>query len=192
ATGSAKAKSFESVSVMFTDFKNFTQASEKLSPEELVEEINSCYSEFDRIITRHGLEKIKTIGDSYMCAGGLPVPNQTHAEDIIRAGLELQQFIEENKKKRAAMGLPFFELRLGIHSGPVVAGVVGSKKFAYDIWGDTVNTASRMESSGEIGKVNISGFTHSLISEKFACSYRGKIQAKNKGEIDMYFVEKPL
>jgi class 3 adenylate cyclase len=188
-TGTAKAKSFDSVSVMFTDFKNFTQASEKLSPEELVKEINHCYSEFDKIITRFGIEKIKTIGDAYMCAGGLPVPNHTHAEDVVKAGLEMQQFIQKNKEERLAKNLPYFELRLGIHSGPVVAGIVGIKKFAYDIWGDTVNTAARMESSGEIGKVNISGTTYQLIKEKFKCEHRGKIQAKNKGEIDMYFVD---
>ena len=189
STGTAKAKSFDLVTVMFTDFKNFTQASEKLSPEELVKEINNCYSEFDTIITRYGIEKIKTIGDSYMCAGGLPVTNSTHPEDIVNAGLEMQQFIEKNKAERISKGQPFFDLRLGIHTGPVVAGIVGIKKFAYDIWGDTVNTASRMESSGEIGKVNISGTTYELIKDKFNCTYRGKIEAKNKGQIDMYFVD---
>ena len=189
ATGSAKAKSFDSVTVMFTDFKNFTQASEILTAEELVAEINRCYSAFDSIITKYGLEKIKTIGDSYMCAGGLPVSNTSHPVDMVKASLEILSFIEENKKKRIDAGLPYFELRLGIHTGPVVAGVVGSKKFAYDIWGDTVNTASRMESSGEVGKVNISESTYSLVKEKFACTSRGHIQAKNKGEIAMYFVE---
>ncbi len=192
ATGTAKAKSFDLVTVMFTDFKNFTQASELLSAEELVHEINYCYSEFDKIITKYGIEKIKTIGDAYMCAGGLPVTNSTHPDDVIRAGLEFQDFIAKNKKEREQKGQPFFELRLGIHTGPVVAGIVGIKKFAYDIWGDTVNTASRMESSGEIGKVNISGTTYELVKDKFECTHRGKVKAKNKGEIDMYFVEKSL
>jgi adenylate cyclase len=189
ATGTAKAKSFESVTVMFTDFKNFTQASELLSPEELVKEINYCYSEFDKIITKYGIEKIKTIGDAYMCAGGLPVTNSTHPIDVVRAGLEFQQFILKNKSERIIQNKPYFDLRLGIHTGPVVAGIVGIKKFAYDIWGDTVNTASRMESSGEIGKVNISGVTYNLIKDHFKCIHRGKVEAKNKGLIDMYFVE---
>jgi adenylate cyclase len=192
ATGAAKAKAFDMVTVMFTDFKNFTQASELLSPQELVNEINYCYSEFDRIIMRYGIEKIKTIGDAYMCAGGLPVVNTTHPQDVIKAGIEMQQFMKKLKAEREAQGQPFFELRLGIHTGPVVAGIVGIKKFAYDIWGDTVNTASRMESSGAIGKVNISGPTYELVKDQFECTYRGKVPAKNKGEIDMYFVESLL
>ncbi|MEO8147097.1 MAG: adenylate/guanylate cyclase domain-containing protein [Bacteroidia bacterium] len=192
ATGSAKAKSFDLVTVMFTDFKNFTQVSERLSAEELVHEINHCYSEFDKIVIKHGIEKIKTIGDSYMCAGGLPTVNTSHPDDVVKAGLEMQDFIARNNHERLAKGQPFFELRLGIHTGPLVAGIVGIRKFAYDIWGDTVNIASRMESSGEVGKVNISGTTYELVKDKFACIYRGKIVAKNKGEIDMYFVEKAI
>jgi class 3 adenylate cyclase/Tfp pilus assembly protein PilF len=187
--GSADAKQFDEVTVMFTDFKGFTQISEKLTPSELVSEIDTCFKAFDNIITKHNIEKIKTIGDSYMCAGGLPVTNKTHADDVVKAALEIQQFMQQHLQQRKKENKEVFEIRIGIHTGPVVAGIVGVKKFAYDIWGDTVNIASRMESSGEAGKVNISGNTFNLVKDKFSCIHRGKIQAKNKGEIDMYFVE---
>jgi len=187
--GSAEAKQFESVTVMFTDFKGFTQISEKLSATELVAEIDTCFKAFDNIIAKHNIEKIKTIGDSYMCAGGLPVVNTTNATDVVTAAMEIQQFIQQHLQQRKSEGKEIFEIRIGIHTGPVVAGIVGVKKFAYDIWGDTVNIASRMESSGEAGKVNISGSTFELVKDKFNCTHRGKIQAKNKGEIDMYFME---
>ncbi len=187
-TGSSKARNFNEVTVMFTDFKNFSQASEKLSAEELVHEINYLYSSFDTIISTYHIEKIKTIGDSYMAASGLPVENETHAEDTVRAALDIQQFISNYNDQKSKQGMPCFEIRIGIHTGPVVAGIVGIKKFAYDIWGDTVNIASRMESSGEAGKINISGTTYDIVKDKFTCVYRGKILAKNKGEIDMYFV----
>ena len=187
--GSAKAKDFDEVTVLFTDFKNFTSMTEQLSAQELVNEINYCYCAFDNIITKFGIEKIKTIGDSYMCAGGLPVANKTNAGDTVKAALEIRDFVLKEKKTREAEGEIFFDIRIGLHTGPVIAGIVGIKKFAYDIWGDTVNIASRMESSGEAGKVNISGETYQLIKDKFNCTYRGKIEAKNKGMIDMYFVE---
>jgi adenylate cyclase len=187
--GSAAAKNFEQVTVLFTDFKGFTQLSEKLSPAELVAEINHCFSAFDYIMQKHNIEKIKTIGDAYMAAGGLPKANDTHATDVVSAALEIQQYMKEHKQSKESKGELFFEIRIGVHTGPVVAGIVGVKKFAYDIWGDTVNTASRMESSGEVGKVNISGATYDLVKDQFHCKHRGKILAKNKGEIDMYFVE---
>ena len=187
--GEADAKQFDEVTVMFTDFKGFTQISEKLTPSELVAEIHTCFKAFDNIITKYNIEKIKTIGDAYMCAGGLPVANTTNAVDVVNAALEIQNFMLEHLEQRKREGKELFEIRIGIHTGAVVAGIVGVKKFAYDIWGDTVNIASRMESSGEAGKVNISGKTFELVKEKFKCEHRGKISAKNKGEIDMYFVE---
>ncbi len=187
-TGTAKARRFDQVTVMFTDFKGFTKLSEKLTPEQLVDEIDFCFSRFDNIIQKYDIEKIKTIGDSYMCASGLPVKNSTHAEDIIKAALEIRDFMASHKKEKDTSGDLSFEIRIGIHTGPVVAGIVGIKKFAYDIWGDTVNLASRMESSGLEGQVNISQGTYLLVKDKFACTHRGKVLTKSKGEVDMYFV----
>jgi adenylate cyclase len=186
--GEAKARNYNEVTVMFTDFKDFTKISELLSPEKLVAEINYCFSEFDRIIKKYGIEKIKTIGDAYMCAGGVPDSNPAHASEIIKAGIEIRDFMKVYKSSRQEQGSPAFEIRIGIHTGPVVAGIVGINKFSYDIWGDTVNIAARLESSGEAGRINISGTTYALIKEQFVCDYRGKVHAKNKGEIDMYFV----
>ncbi len=188
AKGTADAKHFDKVTVMFTDFKGFTQITEKLSPSELVNEIHTCFKAFDNIITKYNIEKIKTIGDAYMCAGGLPVTNTTNAIDVVNAAIDIQHYMSQHSKLRKEQNKEIFEIRIGIHTGPVVAGIVGVKKFAYDIWGDTVNIASRMESTGEAGKVNISGTTYEMVKDKIKCSHRGKIQAKNKGEIDMYFV----
>ncbi len=179
---------YESVSVMFTDFKGFTQIAEKLSPRELIQDLDACFVQFDKITERFNLEKLKTIGDSYMCAGGIPKRNQTHAIDCVLAALEIQAFMTIMKQIKAEQDLPYWELRLGIHSGPLVAGVIGEKKFAYDVWGDTVNTASRMESSGTPGKINISGPTYELVKDVFDCEFRGHIAAKNKGDVAMYYV----
>lgn len=187
--GTAQAQKYGSVTVMFTDFKGFSIIAENMSADDLVSELDFCFKEFDRIIQRYGIEKIKTIGDAYMAVGGLPVVNDGHAVNVVKAALEIRDFMDQHGKKRAAQNKPVFEVRIGIHTGNVVAGIVGLKKFAYDIWGDTVNLAARMESSSEEGKINISGTTYQLIKDQFQCHYRGKILAKNKGEVDMYFVE---
>jgi adenylate cyclase len=194
--GEAEAQLFDQVTVLFTDFKGFTAVSEQLSPKELVRDIHECFSAFDHIITKHGVEKIKTIGDAYMAAGGLPTPNGTHAFDVVRAALEIRDLMEQGKATRIQQGRPYFEVRIGIHTGPVVAGIVGVKKFAYDIWGDTVNIASRMESSGEVGMVNISGATCTLLQQDPAVAAflrftsRGMLPAKGKGDMAMFFVER--
>jgi len=185
--GKVQAKHFESVTVMFTDFKAFTANSDQLSPEELVESIDFYFSKFDEIMEKYGLEKIKTIGDAYMCAGGLPFPTSDHAHKMIEAAIEIAEFVDESKKEDPN-NLTRFDIRIGINTGPVVAGVVGTKKFAYDIWGETVNIASRMESNSEAGKINVSENTYQLIKEDYCCSYRGEIEAKYKGKLKMYFV----
>jgi class 3 adenylate cyclase len=190
--GFATPKHYDLVTVLFTDFKGFTQIAEKITPQEVIENLNTCFLAFDEICEKYGLEKIKTIGDSYMCAGGVPTPNTTNPVDVVLAGLAMQAWMAQWAEKKRVKGEPSWELRLGIHSGEAVAGVVGKNKFAYDIWGDTVNLASRMESSGEVGKVNISDTTYALIKHRFQCVHRGEIQAKNKGKIEMYFVEKHL
>ena len=189
STGTAKTKLYESITVLFTDFKDFTIIGEQMSAEKLVSELNYCFSAFDKIIQRYGVEKIKTIGDSYMCAGGLSERSGANAVDVVNAGIEMRDFMHAYNKDKISKGELQFEVRVGIHTGPVVAGIVGIKKFAYDIWGDTVNVASRMETGGEVDKVNISGTTYELVKKYFNCTYRGKIEARNKGKIDMYFVE---
>ena len=179
---------YESVSIIFSDFKGFTRIAEKMGPEELVKELDGYFFQFDEIVKRYNLEKLKTIGDSYMCVGGIPIQNSTHAIDACLAALEILEFMKQMREIKTAMGIPYWELRLGIHSGSVVGGVIGKTKFAYDIWGDTVNTASRMESSGDVSRVNISEQTYELIKDFFDCEFRGEIDAKNKGKVKMYFV----
>jgi class 3 adenylate cyclase len=186
--GVATPRFYESASVLFTDFKSFTKLADKLSPQEVIAELNACFNEFDDIIERNGLEKIKTIGDAYMCAGGIPVTDPNHYWNIVKAAREIQQYVWARNREREDNGLAPWEIRIGIHVGPIVAGVVGKKKYAYDIWGSTVNIASRMESNGEPGQINISSALYELVKSKYHCTYRGKIYAKNVGEIDMYFL----
>lgn len=187
--GIAAAKRYEHATVFFSDFKDFSKMSKSLSPEKLVALLDFHFKAFDKIIEKYNIEKIKTIGDAYMCVSGLPEKNPNNAIEIMKAALEIQTFLRELKKEKSKKREPFFEARIGVHTGALVAGVVGSKKFAYDVWGDTVNIAARLESKGEVGKVNISHSTYKLIKGKYNCIPRGKIPVKNRGEIEMYFAE---
>ncbi|MBI5916746.1 MAG: hypothetical protein HY842_15315 [Bacteroidetes bacterium] len=190
--GTAEARHYKKATVLFTDFKGFSEIAKKVTPEKLVADLDFAFTNFDRIIGKFGLEKIKTIGDAYMCAGGLPDLDGTHPRKVVLAALEIQQFLTNWNEEKKQRGEPAFEARIGIHTGPLVAGVVGSKKFAYDIWGDTVNVAARMESSGEVGLVNISASTFSFVKNDFNCEYRGKVAAKNVGEVEMYYVREVM
>ncbi len=178
--GVSEARLYSHVTVLFTDFVNFTGISEQMTPTELVQEVHKSFTFFDSVMDKYNLEKIKTIGDAYLAVSGLPHEDPAHAENIVSAAVEIRNYILNSNSK--------FQIRIGIHTGPVVAGIVGVKKYAYDIWGDTVNTAARMEQTSEIGKINITGSTYELVKDSFECEYRGKVDAKNKGKIDMYFV----
>jgi class 3 adenylate cyclase len=188
--GFVDAQHFEIASILFTDFKSFTATASQLSARELVEEINVCFKAFDAIMGKYNIEKIKTIGDAYMAAGGLPKPDADAVKNTILAALEMQAFMQRRYRENELRNQPAFEMRVGIHVGPIVAGIVGVKKFQYDVWGDTVNTASRMESNGVVGKVNVSHSTYELVQDEqdLLFEYRGKVQAKGKGELKMYFV----
>ena len=186
ASGQATPRLYESATVLFSDFVNFTRLSAILTPKQLIDELNECFLAFDEICERHGLEKIKTIGDAYMCAGGLPVPNETHAADAVSAALEMYSWLEARKHERPDSHLK--EMRIGIHTGPVMAGVIGKNKFAYDIWGDAVNLAARLEEHGEPGKVNISSATKEAVKHLHLATHRGQKQVHNKGLVDMYFI----
>ncbi len=183
--GKVTSSKFKMVTVLFADIEGFTKIAEQMNPDKLIDELDRFYFHFDSVVEKYNIEKIKTIGDAYMAAGGIPVKNRTNPVEVILAALEMQQFMKELKDSRADI----WDLRIGIHSGSVIAGVVGQKKFSYDIWGDTVNTASRMESSGKIGKINISASTYQLVKDFFECEYRGKMPVKYKGDIAMYFVK---
>ncbi len=187
-TGKAAKVKYNFVTVLFSDIQGFTKLAEEMNPELLIDELDKFFFYFDSVVGKYGIEKIKTIGDAYMCAGGIPEKNRTNPVEVILAALEMQDYMLRLKKTSGIGGMELWDIRIGIHTGTVVAGVVGQKKLSYDIWGDTVNTASRMESSGEAGKINISGTTCEFVKDFFICEYRGKMPVKYKGEIDMYFV----
>lgn len=188
--GRSYARRHDQVSVMFADIKGFTTIAETMMPDELVSQLDEIFRAFDYIIEKYGMEKIKTIGDCYMCVSGLPTDEKENAKITIQAALDMQEFMLGLNGAKKVLNLPAFEIRIGIHTGPVVAGVVGLKKFVYDIWGDTVNLASQMEQHGLPGKINISGDTYSHVNGYFDCESRGKIATKSKAEIDMYFVKR--
>jgi len=186
--GKATKIKYNFVTVLFSDIQGFTKIAEETNPEILIDELDKFFFYFDSVVEKFGIEKIKTIGDAYMCAGGIPEKNRTNPVEVILAALEMKAYMNKLKEASEVEGMKYWDIRIGIHTGTVVAGVVGQKKLSYDIWGDTVNTASRMESSGEAGKINISGTTYEFVKEFFKCEYRGKMPVKYKGELEMYFV----
>lgn len=188
AKGKATKIKYNFVTVLFSDIQGFTKIAEEMNPEFLIDELDKFFFHFDTVVEKYGIEKIKTIGDAYMCAGGIPEKNRTNPVEVILAALEMRTYMNRLKETSELEGMKYWDIRVGIHTGTVVAGVVGHKKLSYDIWGDTVNTASRMESSGEAGKINISGTTYEFVKEFFDCEYRGKMPVKYKGELEMYFV----
>lgn len=188
--GKASARSYRQVTVMFTDFVGFTKIAERVRPSDLVARLDAYFIQFDEIIHKYNLEKIKTIGDSYMAAGGVPIRSKSNPIDTVLAALEIKRYMDELKAQHPEGGDEAWDLRIGINTGEVIAGVIGTKRFAYDIWGNTVNTANRMQITSDPGMVNISGTTFDLVEPYFECTYRGKVAAKNKGEIDMYYVHR--
>ncbi|WP_430812725.1 adenylate/guanylate cyclase domain-containing protein [Carboxylicivirga sp. 1411-1] len=184
-----RSRKYKKVTVLFADIQGFTKIVEHINPETLVDELDRFFIQFDAVVEKYNIEKIKTIGDAYMCAGGIPNINRTNPIEVVLAGLEMQKFMQDSRAEQKSE-LGFWELRIGIHTGPVISGEVGTKNVSFDIWGDTVNIASRMESSGMAGMINITGVTYELIKDFFICDYRGKMPVKYKGETDMYFVRR--
>ncbi len=186
--GKADKRKYNFVTVLFSDIQGFTRIAEEMNPEVLIDELDRFFFHFDSVAEKYRIEKIKTIGDAYMCAGGIPERNRTNPVEVVLAALDMQKYMHQMKNDPSRPAARFWDIRIGIHTGTVIAGVVGHKKMTYDIWGDTVNTASRMESSGEPGKINISGTTYEFVKEYFTCDYRGRMPVKYKGDLDMYFV----
>ncbi len=184
--GMSFAQQFDPVTVIITDFVSFTKVAERFSPTQLVGELHACFKAFDEVLDKYNVEKIKTVGDAYLAVSGLPEPNKNHAVDAVSFAIYMRDYM---LRRKVQLGDATFQMRIGIHTGSVIAGLVGTRKYAYDIWGDTVNVAARMEQNGEPGRINVSHTTYELIKDKFHCIYRGEIDAKNKGRLEMYFVE---
>ncbi|MGM0667788.1 MAG: adenylate/guanylate cyclase domain-containing protein [Bacteroidota bacterium] len=187
--GKATKQKYNFVTVLFSDIEGFTRIAEEVNPEILIDELDNFFFHFDSVAEKYNIEKIKTIGDAYMCAGGIPHPNRTNPIEVVMAALEMQDYMEGLKEDQTVRGVSLWDIRIGVHTGTIIAGVVGQKKLSYDIWGDTVNTASRMESSGLPGRINISGVTYEYVKDFFICEYRGKMPVKYKGDLEMYFVK---
>ncbi len=189
AYGTVSPERYDDVTIMFTDFDGFSKVVPTLSPEELIESLSFYFDEFDNYADQHNLIKIKTIGDSYMAAGGLPERTETHPIDTVLTALKMQHFISR-LEERASSSIPFFPLRIGIHTGPAVVGVIGKRRFAYDIWGNTVNLAARMEQHSDHNAINISEATYLRVKDFFDCESRGEIEARNIGKVPMYYVKR--
>lgn len=188
--GKVTPRHHDAVTILFADFKAFTRLAETMEPAALIQLLDEYFTKFDELAVAHGMEKLKTIGDAYMCVGGLPETNRTHPVDACIMGLAMQAFVDQMKRQRDKFHLPSLELRVGMHTGPVMSGIVGKRKFTYDIWGDAVNIASRLETNGTPGRVNISESTHHRVKELFVTEARGTIEAKYKGQLAMFFVNR--
>lgn len=187
--GRVVPRKHESVTILFTDFKAFTKEAERMPAEELLEDLDAVFEQFDQVCTKYGIEKLKTIGDSYMAAGGLTNQNPAHPIDVCLAAIDIMDFVKQvNIVRRDITGGSFWQMRIGIHTGPVIAGIIGRTRFAYDIWGDAVNVASRMESASEPGRINISAATHEHVQYFFQSEHRGDIPVKNHGPMSMYYL----
>ena len=188
--GQSQPRHFDAVTVLFTDFVGFTRVAETMAPQQLIDGLEEYFRRFDALTARCHMEKLKTIGDAYVAAGGVPTPNTTHALDAALLAVAVRQCVADVGREWEGTSMPSFAIRIGLHTGPLVAGVIGEQRFTYDLWGDTVNTASRMESGGEPGRINISAATHHLVEPFFECTPRGSIAVKNRTAVDMYFLER--
>jgi class 3 adenylate cyclase len=190
SAGQSQPRHFDAVTVLFTDFVGFTRVAETMEPKQLINGLEEYFRRFDALTARCHMEKLKTIGDAYVAAGGVPIPNATHPLDAALLAMAIRECVEEAAREWEGTGMPSFAIRIGLHTGPLVAGVIGEQRFTYDLWGDTVNTASRMESGGEAGRINISASTHILVEPYFECTPRGSIAVKNRTAVEMYFLER--